>query len=58
MFDSIGEAITSIERYEITAREGLKFCKFEIYIRFSNGDKIEGSFHEREEALRVIRIYE
>ena len=58
VFDSISEAITSIERYEIAAKEGLKFCKFEIYIRFSNGDKIEGSFHEREEALRFLRIHE
>jgi len=58
VFNSINEAIASIESYEIAAREGLAFCKFEIYIGFSNGDKIEGSFHGREEALRFLRIYE
>lgn len=58
MFNSINDAIASIESYEIAARKGLAFCKFEIYIGFSNGDKIEGSFHGREEALRFLRIYE
>jgi hypothetical protein len=58
VFNSINEAIANIESYEIAAQEGLAFCNFEIYIGFSNGDKIEGSFHEREEALRFLRIYE
>lgn len=57
VFTSVIDAIAAIEERDIILEEGAKFCRFEIYIQFTNGDKIEGSFHEREEALKFLRIY-
>lgn len=57
VFTSVIDAIAAIEEHDIILEEGAKVCKFEIYIQFTNGDKIEGSFHEREEALKFLRIY-
>ncbi len=56
-FTSVTDAIAAIEKYDIIPEEGAKFYKFEVYIKFTNGDKIEGSFYEREEALKFLRIY-
>lgn len=58
IFSSINDAITSIEKYKMVLAKEAKFCKFEIYLRFTNGDKIEGSFHRRDEALKFLRLYE
>jgi len=57
VFTSVVNAIAAIEEHDIIPEEGAKFCKFEIYMQFTNGDKIEGSFHEREEALKFLRFY-
>jgi len=57
VFTSVINAIAAIEEHDIILGEEAKFCKFEVYIQFTNGDKIEGSFHEREEALKFLRIY-
>ena len=57
VFTSVTDAIAAIEKRDIIPEKGAKFYKFEIYITFTNGDKIEGSFHEREEALKFLRIY-
>ncbi len=57
VFTSVIDAIAAIEEHDIILEEGAKFCKFEIYMQFTNGDRIEGSFHEREEALKFLRIY-
>lgn len=54
-FDSIDEAIVNVEKYEMSLEADAKFAKFEIRIKFSNGDEIEGSFRERDEALRFLR---
>lgn len=56
VFTSITDAIAAIEKYDIMSEEGAKFYKFEIYIKFTNGDRIEGSFHKRDEALKFLMI--
>jgi hypothetical protein len=58
VFTSVTDAIATIQQYDIIPDKKAKFCKFEIYIRFINGDKIEASFHEREELLKFLRVYE
>ena len=35
-----------------------KEYKYDIIIKFNNGDRIEGSFRDKESALRFLRIYE
>jgi hypothetical protein len=57
VFTSIGDAIVAIEKHDMIPEEGARFCKFEIYVHFTNGDKIEGSFQKREEALKFLKIY-
>lgn len=58
VFTSIKNAIEAIRKHQMIPEVGTKFCKFEIYIHFTNGDKLEGSFCEREEALKFLRIYQ
>ena len=57
VFASAKDAIVGIEKHRMIPEVEAKFCKFEIYIHFTNGDKLEGSFHGRSEALKFLRIY-
>ncbi len=56
-FTSIENAIQSIKEFSIDSTEKKKFFKFEIYLKFSNGDRIEASFHEQKEAISFLNIY-
>lgn len=59
VFFSPEDAISVLEELSLGSDlNTLKFCKFEIYIKFSNGDRIEGSFHRKEEAINFLKIYE
>jgi len=58
-FVSISEAIKAMESDNHLGRtKGVRIQKFEIYIRFSNNDRIEGVFHERKAALDFLKTYE
>lgn len=57
MFTSVADAIAVLEKYDMIPEEKAKLCKFEIYIKFTNGDKIEGSFHKQKEALKFLRMF-
>jgi len=57
LFASIAEAIKGLEAYDMTLSPESKFQKFEINVRFSNGDRIDGSFGDREEAMNFLRIF-
>jgi hypothetical protein len=56
-FPSVAIAIKSIE--EFTTEPHLEdFQRFEIYIGFTNGDKVEASFKERRDAVAFLRQFE
>ena len=55
-FSSAEEAIQALTDMH-TDDEGLEFAKFEIQVRFSNGDKIEGEFKEKATATEFLRRY-
>lgn len=57
-FVTILEAITFIENYsEYGLREG-NFRKYEIIVRYSNGDKIDASFQSKEKAVSFFHYIE
>jgi hypothetical protein len=57
LFTSVKDAIAAIEECDIAHARAEKFCKFEIYIKFTNGDRIECSFQEREKTIKFLEMY-
>lgn len=57
VFASANDAITTVEKYDMAHTGKERFYKFEIYVEFTNGSKIECSFRERKETLEFLRIY-
>lgn len=58
-FNSPKDAILAIKGFDIdNPSEEVEFSKFEIYIQFNNGDNIQGSFHEKFEAITFLENYE
>lgn len=57
-FGTIAEAITFVMNYrEDTLRDG-GFRKYEIIVRYSNGDKIDASFFSKEKAVGFLKYIE
>ena len=54
---SVYEAVEFIESYDETAATG-PLVKYEIFIRYDNGDKIDGEFHDRATAIEFLRAYQ
>ena len=52
-FETVGSAASFIKAYNGKPKGG-SFQKFEIVARFSNGDRVEGSFTTREDALHFL----
>jgi len=55
-FESISDALLAINDYEILHPTEMKFQKFEIIIKYSNGDNIDGSFRTKEDATQFLEI--
>lgn len=55
---SIEEAYNFINSYEEFGHCDLPIIKYEIYMRYNNGDKIEVHFSEKRDALNFLREYE
>lgn len=57
-FDSVEEAIGFVNRYrEDDVRDGT-FRKYEILVRYCNGDKIEAFFQDKEKAVSFLHYIE
>ena len=55
---SILDAIESLNKLVIEYHhQDISFVKFEVQLRFNDGDKIEGTFHNKDEALRFLRLF-
>jgi hypothetical protein len=56
-FPSVEAALSSIEAFdqEIGSQQ---FIRFEIEVRYDNGNTIRGSLHDREAAMEFLRMYE
>ncbi len=54
--DNLNDAVDYITKYTLVP-ELLNLVKFEITIRYFNGDKIEGSFSEKATAIKFLKDY-
>lgn len=55
--DSIREAIAFIEKYN-ESKGSAKIVRYEVEIRYNNGDRIVGQFVGREETIKFLRTYQ
>ena len=53
---SVTDAIALVEAYDETAPTG-PLVKYEVVIRYDNGDKIEGQFHDRATTIEFLMAY-
>lgn len=56
-FDSIVKAIRFVTDHDESA-PAMGFVRYELSIRYSNGDEIRGDFREKEDAVRFLRSFE
>lgn len=54
--NTINEAIALLEDY-VEDRESLPFIKYEIIVRYNNGDKIDANFLEKKDAIAFLATY-
>jgi len=57
VFTSIDDAIQNLSDFKEVQSQTSKFIKYEIQIRFGNGDKIDGTFHSKDNALEFLRTF-
>lgn len=57
-FSSVDDAITFIERYDQKKIHDGSFHKFEVIVRYTNGDKIDASFADKEQAVVFLKYVE
>jgi len=57
LFQSVPEAITALTEFDELESAKAKFVKFEIQLRFSDGDKIEATFHHKSQAVNFLRTF-
>ena len=53
-FDTIDDAVQYISSHE-SAKPPLEFVKYELNVRYSNGDEIRGIFHDKEQGIEFLR---
>lgn len=56
-FDSIVKAVEFVDSYEYSAGSAAPFVKYEIRVRYNNGDRIEASFEDRIGALTFLNAF-
>jgi len=54
---TVDHAISFVEKYEELAPSG-PLVKHEVIIRYDNGDKIEGQFHDKAGTIEFLQCYE
>jgi hypothetical protein len=54
-FKSVDAAIEFIEKYDQTKGKDGDFRKYEVIVRYSNGDKIDASFGEKKQAVEFLK---
>lgn len=56
-FSSIADAVSALSAFEESRQARGKFVKLEVQLRFTDGDRIEGAFHDKEGALAFLRKF-
>jgi len=57
-FTIVSDAIAFVANYQEVAQQGGAFRKFEIIVQYSNNDKIEASFRDKENAINFLQYIE
>lgn len=55
-FDSIKDAVRFVSEYDQSAPVS-DFVRYELNIRYSNGDEVRGTFQEKERAIEFLRSF-
>ena len=55
-FDTIRDAVDYITNHH-PATPSLGFVKYELNVRYSNGDEIRGTFHEKDKAIEFLNLH-
>jgi hypothetical protein len=55
---TISEAIEFVQKYKEDAAVGTPIQRYEVQIRYSNGDLIDGKFTDRESAIAFLQDYQ
>jgi len=53
---SVLDAVAFIKKYDESGKH-LPIAKYEVIIRYNNGDKIEGTFNDKRETLKFLETY-
>lgn len=51
---SVSDSVRHIESYQYDVRS-FPICRFEIQVRYDNGDSIVGTFNSKEDAIQFLR---
>jgi hypothetical protein len=57
-FSTVSEAIEFVEVYKEERAESAKFRKYEVIVRYNNGDKIDASFQDKDKAIKFLKYIE
>jgi len=57
LFHSIADAAHALKGFDETAAAEASFAKYEIQIRFNNGEKVEGTFLTKATALHFLSLF-
>jgi len=57
VFASVNEAIQTLADLKDEQPAARKFIKYEIQIRFGNGDRVDGTFHSKDKALEFLKTF-
>ena len=55
-FGTIQDAVHYIVNYD-SSTPSLEFVKYELNVRYSNGDEIRGTFHEKDKAIEFLNLH-
>ena len=55
-FDKINDAVRFISQHKLSTPSS-EFVRYEILVRYSNGDQIQGSFQEKAGAIEFLKSY-
>ena len=56
-FESVVEAVTAIQTFDVAVRTHSPFVRFEIQMTYSNGDQISASFVEKADAIQFVQSF-
>jgi hypothetical protein len=55
--DTVEAAIEFVEAYDESSEERRPLAKYEVQVRFNNGDQVNASFAAKDEAINFLRSY-